>query len=271
MRTSVHNLLADQGHRCKGDRFMSGLLADLAYVRQGRSRCLWCCPGVVAVALGRPPCRARSGHDLQIRRSGAWRGGREPDHGRPSGAGLDRARQHGSSRIRPQVAAAPAAPPQAAADRATRGIVMRTGRMTAASAHGYIVVSRGQLWHRRPVRGIEAHLDPSFITEPPARIPTSPMIANGPLRGVARVGPAQTPATIPHSDRLGKEFRHRSSGLPVRVIRSEHGWMLLYVRGGGWPLTFLSRLLSAQPRSSGGKPTRTVEPPGPRTGSGAAV
>jgi hypothetical protein len=174
MRTSVHNLLADQGHRCKGDRFMSGLLADLAYVRQGRSRCLWCCPGVVAVALGRPPCRARSGHDLQIRRSGAWRGGREPDHGRPSGAGLDRARQHGSSRIRPQVAAAPAAPPQAAADRATRGIVMRTGRMTAASAHGYIVVSRGQLWHRRPVRGIEAHLDPSFTTEPPARIPTSP-------------------------------------------------------------------------------------------------
>ena len=174
MRTSVHNLLADQGHRCKGDRFVSGLLADLAYVRQGRSRCLWCCPGVVAVALGRPPCRARSGHDLQIRRSGAWRGGREPDHGRPSGAGLDRARQHGSSRIRPQVAAAPAAPPQAAADRATRGIVMRTGRMTAASAHGYIVVSRGQLWHRRPVRGIEAHLDPSFTTEPPARIPTSP-------------------------------------------------------------------------------------------------
>ena len=173
MRTSVHNLLADQGHRCKGDRFMSGLLADLAYVRQGRSRCLWCCPGVVAVALGRPPCRARSGHDLQIRRSGAWRGGREPDHGRPSGAGLDRARQHGSSRIRPQVAAAPAAPPQAAADRATRGIVMRTGRMTAAPAHGYIVVSRGQLWHRRPVRGIEAHLDPSFTTEPPSAFQTS--------------------------------------------------------------------------------------------------
>ena len=47
---------------------MSGLLADLAYVRQGRSRCLWCCPGVAVVALGRPPCRARSGHDLLIRR-----------------------------------------------------------------------------------------------------------------------------------------------------------------------------------------------------------
>jgi hypothetical protein len=49
---------------------VSGLLADLAYVRQGRSRCLWCSPGVAAVALGRPLCRARSGHDLLIRRSG---------------------------------------------------------------------------------------------------------------------------------------------------------------------------------------------------------
>jgi hypothetical protein len=183
MRTSVRNLLADQGHRCKGDRFVSGLLADLAYVRQGRSRCLWCCPGVAAVALGRPPCRARSGHDLQIRRSGARRGGREPDHGRPSGAGLDRARQHGSSRIRPQVAAAPAAPPQAAPDRATRGIVMRTGRMTAASAYGYIVVSRGQLWHRRPVRGIEAHLDPPSQRSHRRAYQQAPMIANGPPQG----------------------------------------------------------------------------------------
>jgi hypothetical protein len=91
-----------------------------------------------------------------------------PDHGRPSGAGLDRPRRHGSSRVRPQVAAAPAAPPQAAADRATRGIVMRAGGMTAASAHGYIVVSGGQLWHRRPVRRIEAHLGPSVTTKPPA-------------------------------------------------------------------------------------------------------
>ena len=37
-----------------------------------------------------------------------------------------------------------------------------------------------------------------------------------------------------------------------------------------WLLLLLSALLSAQPRSSGGKPTRTAGPPGPRTGSGAA-
>ena len=110
---------------------------------------------------------------------------------------------------------------------------MRTGRMTAASAHGYIVVGRGQLWHRRPVRGIEAHLGPSFTTKPPARIPTSSHDRQrARQRGVARVGPAQTPATIPHSDRLSKESRHRRSGLPVRVIRPENGWMLLCVGGG---------------------------------------
>ena len=167
---------------------------------------------------------------------------------------------------------------------------MCAGRMTAASAHGYIAVSRGQLWHRRPVRRIEAHLDPSFTTESPSAFQTSchwrdargwvklparitaPMIASGLVRGVLpALGQLQTPATIPHSDRLSKEFRHRRSGLPVRVIRPEHGWMLLCVSGGGWLLTLLSRLLSAQPRSSGGKPTRTTGPPGPRTGSGAAA
>ncbi len=39
-----------------------------------------------------------------------------------------------------------------------------------------------------------------------------------------------------------------------------------------WSLLLLSPLLSAQPRSSGGKLTRTAGPPGPgpRTGSGAA-
>jgi hypothetical protein len=37
-----------------------------------------------------------------------------------------------------------------------------------------------------------------------------------------------------------------------------------------WSLPLLSRLLSAQPRSSGGKLTRTAGPPGPRTGSSAA-
>ncbi len=47
---------------------VSGLLRDLAYVRQARSRCLRCCPGVAVVALGRPSHRARGGHDLLIRR-----------------------------------------------------------------------------------------------------------------------------------------------------------------------------------------------------------
>ncbi len=47
---------------------LSGLLGDVAYVRQARSRCLRCCPGVTVVALGRPSHRARGGHDLQIRR-----------------------------------------------------------------------------------------------------------------------------------------------------------------------------------------------------------
>jgi hypothetical protein len=62
----------------------------------------------------------------------------------------------------------------------------------------------------------------------------------------------------------------RRSGLPVGVIRSKRGWLLSCVGGGGWLPTLLSLLLSAQPRSSGGKPTRTAGPPGPRTGSGAA-
>jgi hypothetical protein len=37
-----------------------GLLHDLAYVRQARSRCLPCYPGVAVTTLDRPPERARS-------------------------------------------------------------------------------------------------------------------------------------------------------------------------------------------------------------------
>ncbi len=48
---------------------VSGLLGDVAYVRQARSRCLRCCPGVAVVAIGRPSHRARGGHDFLIRRS----------------------------------------------------------------------------------------------------------------------------------------------------------------------------------------------------------
>jgi hypothetical protein len=46
---------------------VSGLLGDVAYVHQARSRCLRCCPGVTVVALDRPSHRARGGHDLLIR------------------------------------------------------------------------------------------------------------------------------------------------------------------------------------------------------------
>ena len=42
-------------------------------------------------------------------------------------------------------------------------------------------------------------------------MPASPMIANGLVRGVLpALGQQKTPATIPHSHRRGKEFRHRS-------------------------------------------------------------
>ena len=41
---------------------VSGLLGNLAHVRQARSRCLRCCPGVAVTTLSRPPHRARGGH-----------------------------------------------------------------------------------------------------------------------------------------------------------------------------------------------------------------
>jgi hypothetical protein len=43
---------------------VSGLLRDSADVRQARSRCLRCCPGVTLRAPGRPSHRARGGHNL---------------------------------------------------------------------------------------------------------------------------------------------------------------------------------------------------------------
>jgi hypothetical protein len=41
---------------------LSGLLSNLAHVRQARSWCLRCCPGVAVITLSRSPHRARSGH-----------------------------------------------------------------------------------------------------------------------------------------------------------------------------------------------------------------
>ncbi len=43
-----------------------GLLRNSADVRQARSRCLRCCPGVTETALGRPPHRAREGHGQHL-------------------------------------------------------------------------------------------------------------------------------------------------------------------------------------------------------------
>ena len=68
-------------------------------------------------------------------------------------------RRRGSSRIRPDVAAAPAAPPPAAPDRAASGMGVCTSVMAAASTHRYIVFVRGSGY---PARHIPAHLDPSF-------------------------------------------------------------------------------------------------------------
>jgi hypothetical protein len=58
------------------------------------------------------------------------------------------------------------------------------------------------------------------------------MIANGLVRGVLpALGQQKTPATIPHSHRRGKEFRHRSfqaGGQPARAQfrgRSRCPWM----------------------------------------------
>ena len=66
-------------------------------------------------------------------------------------------RRRGSSRIRPDVAAAPAAPPPAAPDRAASGTGVCTSVMAAASTHRYIVFVRGSGY---PARHIPAHLDP---------------------------------------------------------------------------------------------------------------
>ena len=40
----------DTGATCD----LSGLLRDSVHVRQARSRCLWCCPGMIVTTLGRP-------------------------------------------------------------------------------------------------------------------------------------------------------------------------------------------------------------------------
>ena len=52
-----------------GTSSLSGLLRELAHMRQARSRWLLRCPGLTVTTLGRPPDRARGGHDLLIRRN----------------------------------------------------------------------------------------------------------------------------------------------------------------------------------------------------------
>ena len=71
-------------------------------------------------------------------------------------------RRHGSSRTRPDVAAALAAPPPAVPDRAASGIVVCTSRMTATFTRQYLVFGRDSGYPgpgRRP-----AHLDPLLHT-----------------------------------------------------------------------------------------------------------
>ena len=61
---------------------VSGLLRDSAHVRQARSRCLRCYPGMTVTTLGRPPHRAREGHGqhLQIRNLVSDLDDRHADH-----------------------------------------------------------------------------------------------------------------------------------------------------------------------------------------------
>lgn len=72
----------------------------------------------------------------------------------------------------------------------------------------------------------------------------------------------------------GWEFRRAGTIDPmvranVRWL-ARYGWMLL-CQWWGLAADVAVTVASAQPRSSGGKPTRTTGPPGPRTGSGAAA
>jgi hypothetical protein len=67
----------------------------------------------------------------------------------------------------------------------------------------------------------------------------APIIANGRVRGaLPALGQPKTPATIPHSDRLGKEFRHRSfqaGGQPAGTqvgSRSRCPWVTVGDRSG---------------------------------------
>ena len=58
---------------------VSGLLGEQAHVRKATSRCLRCCPEGAVVALGRPPQRARGGHDLSDPKIGAAYPARAPE------------------------------------------------------------------------------------------------------------------------------------------------------------------------------------------------
>jgi hypothetical protein len=68
-RLHGRGLGADRRTRVRVTFSVSGLLSNLAHVRQAWLRCLRCCPGVTVTTLGRPSHRARSGHGqyLQIR------------------------------------------------------------------------------------------------------------------------------------------------------------------------------------------------------------
>ena len=61
------------------------------------------------------------------------------------------------------------------------------------------------------------------------------MIANGFVRGaLPALGQPKTPATIPHSHRRGKEFRHRPGLVWWRAVRTvASGWLMICDWGEG--------------------------------------
>ena len=68
MATDCFVTWVDRGRLELPTSSLSGLLRELAHMRQARSRWLLRCPGLTVTTLGRPPDRARGGHDLLIRR-----------------------------------------------------------------------------------------------------------------------------------------------------------------------------------------------------------
>jgi hypothetical protein len=80
-----------------------------------------------------------------------------------------------------------------------------------------------------------------------AGAPTSPHDRQRLVRGaLPALGQLQTPATIPRSERLGKEFPHRWSGCPAQARTSESSWLFTVACGRWWLPSLPSRLPSGR-------------------------